>query len=159
MSTTNQNFIQKALHALGSFLGLIKSDAINVAHIANDVIDGVKSFEASAAGQFLETTLETLVPSSTGLINAVKLWLPKAFVVSGWVQNEVGKTDVQIMEDGTAYLLNLKTTDIDAYAKELHGMAAYLAKMISDNLGAGLTMPQALTLPQIVHNPELLKGN
>ena len=155
---SDQNFIQKALHAIGAFLGFIKKEAIDIAHVADNIINGVKSFEASAAGQFLEVTLETLVPASTGLINAIKLWLPKAFVISGWVKDEAGKNDVQILEDGAAWLLNLKETDIDAYAKELHGMAAYLTKMISDNVGAGLTMAQALTLPQIIHNPELLKS-
>lgn len=124
---------------------------------ADKLVNELKVLEASDAGQFLEGTIEAVVPASTGLVNAFKLWLPVVVTDLNWVVVEEGKTDAQKIADAVAYLKQLKISNPDAYAGQLNTLNALIQKWMSDNQGEGITMPQALAISQINHSSDLLE--
>lgn len=127
--------------------------------VADKVANTLKNLEASQAGQFLETTLETLVPPSAVIINGIKLWLPKVVTDLNWAVQEDGKTDEQKIADAVAYLAKLKGVNPDAYASQLNTLNALIQKWMSDQQGAGLNIQQALTISQVNHNPDLVSAS
>ena len=122
--------------------------------IADNAVNAIKTAEASQAGQLLESGLEAIIPASTGLINAFKLWLPVIVTNLNWAVKEDGKTDAEKIADALAYLESIKGTD--AYAAQLNTLNALIQKWLSDNQQAGLTIQQALTVSQVNHNPDLV---
>lgn len=123
---------------------------------ADSLTNELKDLEQSDIGQFLENTVKTIIPGSTGLIYAFDSWLAKTVTVLNWAVEEEGKTDKQKVADAVTYLKQLKIVDIDAYSAQLNSLNALIQKWMSDNQGAGLTMPQALVAAQVIHNPDLL---
>lgn len=131
------------------------SDVVHdVVIMADEAVNKIKELEQSQVGQFLEMGIETIIPASTGLINAFKLWLPVVVTDLNWAVKEEGKTDAEKVQDALAYLASIKGTDI--YATQLNSLNALIQKFLSDNQGAGMTIQQALTASQVVHNPELI---
>lgn len=126
----------------------------SIVDIADKIANAIKTVEASQVGQLLETGLEAFIPASTGLINAFKLWLPKIVTDLNWAVAEEDKTDTQKVADAVAYLASIKGTDV--YAAQLNTLNALIQKWLSDNQGAGITIQQALTVSQIIHNPDLV---
>lgn len=150
MSDTSPNFIQRALHAIGSLLGFIKKEATDLVHIADKVVDELKAFDGTAAGKIVETAASLIAPD---LVNAFKLWLPTAFKALNWANDEISKTDEQIFEDALKYVSGLKG---DYKAVQLNGLQSLIAKWLADNNGIALPIQQALTISQVVHNPTMV---
>jgi hypothetical protein len=148
------NFLADLWEKVKSLFHTATSEVHNIVTIADNIANQIKTLEASAVGQFLEATIETLIPASTGLVNAFRLWLPKIVTDLNWAVKEAGKTDAEKIADAVAYLESIKGTD--AYAAQLNTLNALIQKWLSDNQGAGLTIQQALTISQVNHNPDLV---
>lgn len=121
--------------------------------IADKLVNEIKTLEASAAGQFVETTIETLIPASTGLINAFRLQLPVWVIDLNWAADEEGKTDDQKWQDAVTYLNGI--VDPDVRAAQLNTLKALFSKFFAGNSGHALTMPQSLTISQPSHDPAI----
>lgn len=133
------------------------SDTIHdIVTVADKVANEIKNLEESQVGQFLEVTLQTILPVSAPIINGFKLWLPKVVTQLNWAVQEDGKTDEQKIADAVAYLAKLKGDNPDAYAGQLNTLNALIQKWISDEQNAGLNIQQALTISQVNHNPDLV---
>lgn len=137
-----------------SLFSSASSEVHTIVSIADKIANEIKTLEASQVGQFLEVTLEALIPASTGLVNAFKLWLPVIVTDLNWAVAEEGKTNTQKISDALTYLASIKGTDV--YASQLNTLNALIQKWMSDNQGAGVTIQQALTMAQVVHNPDLV---
>lgn len=149
-----QTWLGKLFSTIASWFSKAGPVVHSITIIADNVANAVKNAEASQLGQLFEVGLEMAIPASTGLVNAFKLELNVIVTDLNWAVAEEGKTGNQIVQDGLTYLASIKGTD--NYAVQLHAFAAKVQKWFSDNLGAGLTIEQALLTPQIVHNPALL---
>ncbi|MGZ3750787.1 MAG: hypothetical protein ACXVB0_14690 [Mucilaginibacter sp.] len=152
------NFLADLWNKVKTFFSGASSEVHTIITIADNVANEIKKLEATDVGQFLEVTIETIIPSSTGLVNAFKLWLPKIVTDLNWAVQEEGKTDAQKISDAVTYLTNLKASNPDAYASQLNSINALIQKWLSDNQGAGLNIQQALTISQVNHNPNLVSA-
>jgi len=154
MTTTSNGFLAKLWDKVKSLFHSASGAVHTIVTVADNIANEIKTLEASQIGQFLETTVETLIPASTGLVNAFRLWLPKIVTDLNWAVKEEGKTDAEKIADAVAYLESIKGTD--AYAAQLNTLNALIQKWLSDNQGAGMTIQQALTISQVNHNPDLV---
>ncbi len=150
------NFLTDLWNKVKSFFHSASPIVHTIVTVADNAVNTIKVLEASNVGQFLESGVEAFIPASTGLINAFKLWLPVLVTDLNWAVKEEGKTDVQKVQDALAYLASIKGTD--TYASQLNSLNALIQKWLSDNQGAGMTIQQALTTSQVVHNPDLISG-
>lgn len=148
------NFLGNLWDKVKSLFHTASSKVHDIVTIADNVANAVKTLEASTVGQFIESGIEALIPASTGLVNAFKLWLPVIVTDLNWAVKEEGKTDAEKVADAVAYLESIKGTDV--YASQLNTLNALIQKWLSDNHGAGLSIQQALTISQVNHNPDLV---
>lgn len=152
--STNENFLEKIWDSVKSFFSGASPVIHEIVTVADNIVNGLKALDSSTVGQFLESGVEALIPASTGLVSAFKLWLPVAVTDLNWAVKEDGKTDAQKVSDAVAYLATIKGTD--TYATQLNSLNALVQKFLSDNQGAGLTIQQALAVSQVNHSPDLI---
>jgi hypothetical protein len=155
MSNTPTTFVGKLIAAAVSIFHKAVPLVDEIVKDANIFVNEFKIIEASQAGQFLEATIETLIPASTGLINAAKLWLPK---IAGLITNigaEVDKSDEEKVADLVNYLNGLKLSDSVLYAGVLNTINAAYQQFRSTNQGVVLPVSQSLSIAPIVHDPNL----
>ena len=153
-------WLSKILAKVASYFGNASNEIHDVAVISTNVVNAIKNAEQSNIGQLVETGLEMVIPASSGLINAFKLWLPVVLKDLNWV---VGETNLNLtlpdlqnyLSAAASYLSTIKGTDV--YAAQLNSLNALVQKWFSDQRGLGLTMPQALLTPQAVYNPNLVQ--
>lgn len=159
MSTTNKTWLGNLIAKVAAWFSTASNDLHDFTVIADNLVNAIKKIEASTVGQFLETTVEILIPASTGLVNAFKLWLPVVVIDLNWALQEEGKTNEQKITDAAAYLIKLKVINPDAYATQANALNALIQKWLGDNSGIGTTIQQALVSAPIVHDPSLLNIN
>jgi hypothetical protein len=130
-----------------------------VLDVAENLLNQLKNFEASPAGQTVEALIEAWVPASTGLINAVKLQLPVWLKDLGWVKDEVGKSLDQQWQDALSYLNGI--ADHNVKATQLNALKSLLTHFIATNTGVTVnekefTIQQAMVLAQPSHDPSII---
>lgn len=157
MSTTNQKtWLGNLLAKIGAWITGAKDEVHDLAVIADNLANVIKKAEASTIVQTLETTVEMIIPASTGLVNAFKLYWPKLVTVLNLAVAETNKTDTQIMVDGAQALAVMKGLDPNAYAGTMNTIASMIKQWFDDNMGlAAGTMQTALITQQLVHDPSL----
>lgn len=149
-----------------TWVGKLIAGILNIFHKAEPIVDEIvgqadkvvnviKTLESSQVGQFLIDGVETIIPSSTGLINAFNLWFPKIAGIITTAQVETGKTDAQKVQDLITYLQGLKTNDPVLYAGALNTINTAVQQFLSTNQGVILTIPQSLAIGQVAHDPTL----
>lgn len=128
--------------------------------IAENLVNRFKAFEASTAGQSLEALIESVVPASTGLIDAIKLQFPKWFTAMRLIDGEITKPLDEQGQDAINALQKVKALDIDTYAGDLNTLKALITKFVATNSGdmGTITMPQSLMLAQPSHDPSLTEA-
>jgi hypothetical protein len=149
------NFFKKVL----SWLEGAEKALAPVLDIAENLLNGLKNFEASPAGQTVEALIESIVPASTGLINAVKLQLPVWLKDLGWVKDETNKTLDEQWADAQAYLASI--VDPNVRATQLNALKSLFTHFFATNTGATVngqqfTIQQALVLAQPSHDPSIV---
>lgn len=122
---------------------------------ANIFVNEFKILEASDVGQFVEVGLETLIPASTGLIEAAKLWLPRVSVLLTNIQSEESKTDEQKVQDLLAYANTLKANDNVLYAGLMNTLNVAYQQFRANNQGVVLPVSQSLAIAPVSHDPSL----
>lgn len=122
---------------------------------ANIFVNEFKILEASDVGQFVEVGLETLIPASTGLIEAAKLWLPRVSVLLTNIQSEESKTDEQKVQDLLAYANTLKVNDNVLYAGLMNTLNVAYQQFRANNQGVVLPVSQSLAIAPVSHDPSL----
>lgn len=153
---SDESFLGKLWHSVKTFFTGASSVVHTIITVADKIVNEFKTVEESTVGQFLETTLETLIPQTIPLVNALKLWLPKIVTDLNWAVAEDGKKGEEVLADALKYLNTLKGVNIDAYAAQLNTLNALIQKFMSDNQQGGLTIQQAITVGQVIHNPDLI---
>ena len=141
-----------------SFFSGASNQVHDIVTIADKIANEIKTLDESTVGQFLTSTIVTIIPAASGLVNAFQLWLPKIVTDLNWAVKEEGKTDAEKVTDAVNYLTSLKASNPDAYASQLNSINALIQKWLSDNQGAGLNIQQALTISQVNHNPSLVSA-
>src|ERR1700748_2130521 len=111
-----------------------------VIDIAENVLNGIKNFEASAPGQLLESVVEAYIPASTGLINAFNMQLPVWLVELNWIKNETSKSLTEQWEDALSYLNSI--SDQNVKASQYNTLKALFSKFFADNQGVPATIQQ-----------------
>jgi hypothetical protein len=155
MADNTKTWLGRIFATIASWFSSASGAVHDLTVLADNLANAIKNLEASTVGTFIETTVEMLIPASTGLINAFKLWLPVIVTDLNWAVAEEGKTPEQILADAIAYLNKIKVTNPNAYAGQLNTLNALIQKWFSDNQGLGLTIQAALTAAQVVHDPSL----
>lgn len=143
--------LESIWNSIKNFLSNLTHAVHDYASIANNIVNALKTLEQSQVGQFIETTLETLIPASTGLVNAFKLELPNIFKILELVTDETSKTSEQIVADGVAALQALKVSNPKLYALKTAGLATFTSEFFTNNNGEQATFGQLLALGQSVH--------
>jgi|SRR5882762_2089570 len=149
MSTEHESFLQKIWDAIASIFSKSNDALKEIASIADRFVNALKTAEASETGQAIENIIELIIPSSTGLIGALKLAFPK--VQQQLANIEDGKTQAEIEQAFLAWLTGLKTSDPNLYAGTLTTLNAWIQKFLADNQGEILPIENALANSQIVH--------
>lgn len=149
-----ETFLSDLFHKIGDWLKGAEKELAPAITIAEDVLNGLKTFEASTVGQTLETAVEAWIPASTGLINAFKLQLPIWLQQLNWLSNETGKTLDEQWADAQTYLNSI--TDPDVYASQFNSLKALFIKFFGANAGSVINIQQALTLGQPTHDASIL---
>lgn len=129
-----------------------------VIDIAENVLNGLKSFDSSIIGQTVEGIIEEFVPASTGLINAFKLQLPVWIIELNWIKGESGKTLEQQWQDALNYLASI--TDPKTKAVQLAGLKALFLHFFGSNMGVTvnnkeLTIQQMIVLSPPTHDASM----
>ncbi len=155
MSTTQTSWLSNLLAKIGSWFSTATTETHDFAVIADNLANTVKTVEASTVGQVFETTLEMIIPASTGLVNAFKLYWPKLITTLNLAVAETGKSDTQIVVDGAGALNKMKGIDPNAYATTVTGIAANIKQWLMDNTGSGGTIQQGIITQVIAHDPSL----
>jgi Cu2+-containing amine oxidase len=157
MSNTPSTIVGKLIAAVVSIFHKAEPIVDDITNIANKLVNGIKAFKAAHPElvQDIEILIETVIPASTGLINAVKLAFPKAAAVIANVTTEESKTDQEKYQDLINYLTSLKTNDAVLYAGALNTINAWFQQFIASNQGVNLPVSQSLAIAPIVHDPTL----
>lgn len=121
-----------------------------VINIAENVLNGLKTFEASTLGQLVESVIEAEIPASTGLINAFNLQLPVWLIELNWIKSETGKSLTEQWEDAQSYLNSI--TDPNVKASQYNTLKALFSNFFAQNEGIETTIQQMLTLAQPTHS-------
>lgn len=129
-----------------------------VIDIAENVLNGLKSFDSSIVGQTVEGIIEEFVPASIGLINAFKLQLPVWIIELNWIRDENGKTLEQQWQDALNYLASI--TDPKTKAVQLAGLKALFLHFFGSNMGVTvnnkeLTIQQMIVLSPPTHDASM----
>lgn len=128
--------------------------------IAENLLNALKKFEASPLGQTVNVLIETLIPASTGLINAFQLQLPVWLIDLGWIKNEAGKTLDQQWQDAQAYLNSI--IDPNVKATQLAALKALFTNFFVQNSGVTVspntefTINHAMVLAVPSHDPSIV---
>ncbi len=120
--------------------------------IAEDVLNALKS----PAAQSIEAIIESVVPASTGLIEAFKLQLPVWLVQLKWIEDEAGKTLDQQWQDALNYLNSIP--DKDVRAAQLATLKALFTKFFGSDGEHVVNIQQAITLSQPSHDIDKVVG-
>lgn len=155
MATTQKTWIGNLLAKIAAFFAGATNAAHDFAVVADNLANAIKTAEASTLGQLFETGLEMLIPASTGLVDAFKLYWPKLLVTLNLAVQETGKTDEQIIIDGAAALAKMKGIDPNAFAVVMTGISAHVKQWFMDNTGSGGTIQQSILTQVIAHDPTL----
>jgi hypothetical protein len=142
------SFLKKALDGLKTFAKVAFT-------YGNDLVNAIKVFEATPAGKAVDSVLDTIAGAviPPAYMTAFKAWFPILLKDLGWVQNELNKTDDQIAADFATWFNGM--VNPDAKASVAHVIAGNASKFVSDQSGSGLTIQQALTLPQYTYDPTI----
>lgn len=142
------NILHKGLDGL-------KTIAKVVFQFGDDLTNGIKAIEATPVGSEIIGAVETVaglvIPQQYQI--AFKAWFPTFIKDMGWVKDELNKSDDDIVADFVTWFTGLTKPAIKASVA--HVIAANGSLFVSDQIGAGVTPQQALTLPQIVHDPTI----
>ena len=155
----NQSFFQKILAVIAGVFHKVETEAEKDAEliltIADNVVNEIKVLEASQVGQFLETTIETIVPASTGLVNGLKLAIPVMANIITAGENELHKTDQQKITDFLTLISKIKTSNPTLYAGILTALNAGVQQFFATNMGVQITPQQSIAAAPVVHDPAL----
>lgn len=129
-----------------------------VIDIAENVLNGLKSFDDSIVGATVEGIIEQFIPASTGLISAFKLQLPVWIIELNWIKAEQGKTLEEQWKDALAYLATI--SDPKTKAVQLAGLKALFLHFFGSNAGVTvngkeLTIQQMIVLSPPTHQPDM----
>lgn len=142
-------WISDEIHKILSWITNAEKALAPAINIAETLLNGLKTFDSSVPGKTVLGIIESFVPASTGLINAIELQLPIWLVELNWVKNEAGKTLDEQWADALVYLATIKGTD--TYAAQYNSLKALFLKFFGTNMGEPVTIQQALTLGQPTH--------
>lgn len=150
-------FIGKEWHQFTAWLQAEETKLKPVITIAENVLNGIKDFEISPEGQALEGLLETLIPASTGLVEAFNLQLPVWLVQLKWIENEDNKTLSEQWADAQAYLATI--IDPHVYATQFASLKALFTVFFGGDGTNVVNIQQAITLSQPSHSMDSIIGN
>ena len=158
MSKKPTTVVGKLIAAVVSIFHKVEPIVDEITDWSNDLVNGIKKFDGDHPELVneVETLIETVVPASTGLINAAKLAFPKAANIIVFAKDEEGKTDQQKYQDLMNYLKGLQTSDPVLYAGALNTINAWFQQFFATNDGTiVLPVSQSLAIAPIVHDPSL----
>lgn len=147
-------WIAGELHKLIDWITKAEKKLAPAISIAETLLNALKAFDSSIAGQTIETLIEIAIPASTGLINAFKLQLPVWLIELNLIKHETDKSLTEQWEDVQTYLNSISDPDIKA--SQYNTFKALFLKFFGTNMGESVTIQQALTLGQSTHTNEML---
>lgn len=154
--TDVEGFLGKEWHQFITWLEGEEEKLKPIITIAENVLNAIKSFEASPEGQALEAVIESVIPASTGLINAFKLQLPVWLVQLKWIEDEDSKTLDEQWADAQAYLATI--VDPQVYAVQLAALKSLFSTFFANNAGVSLNIQQGIVLSQPTHSMDSIIG-
>lgn len=156
MSTEKKTWIGGVIAAIVSIFHKAENIADEILKQADKFVNAIKALEESQVGQFIETTLESLFPASSGLVSAGQLWLAKISTLITNTESELAKSDEDKIKDLVNYLSKLKGADPVLYAGLLNTLSAAYQQFLSSNTGVtALTIPMSLAAAQPAHDETL----
>jgi hypothetical protein len=143
-------WVTKEFKQLITWIGQAEEKLKPALVVAENLLNGLKSFTDSGIGKTVISIIEAEIPASTGLLVAFQNQLPIWLAELNWINNEGNKTLDEQWKDALAYLSSIK--DPDVYASQLNTLKALFTKFFGTNEGLGVTIQQALTIAQPSHS-------
>lgn len=151
-----EQWLGKEWHQFVTWLKGAENTLKPVLSIAENVLNGLKTFVASPVGLTLESLVETLIPASTGLVEAFNLQLPVWLVQLKWIEAEDDKTLSEQWSDAQAYLNSI--TDPKVYATQLASLKALFTAFFAGDGENAVNIQQAIVLSQPSHTMDTITG-
>lgn len=123
---------------IAAFLGILKTDAVNVFTIGINILTALITFIQSPEGLIIEDIVAKFIPA-IHVEEFLSTFLPTLFVELKWATAEAGKTTGQIIEDGLTYLASLTTTN---KVLQFTSAAASIILWLGSKLGIEVGTPQ-----------------
>lgn len=120
----------------------------NIAVIANGVVNNLKNWIATPAGQTIEAIISQVPgigPYATDVIN----WLPTLMVDLGWAQNEFTKSPAQVLTDGVTYAVNAANPNVKA--SNLIVLQGHITTKVSSLAKTPATIQTAISIAPTVY--------
>ncbi len=142
-------WISEAIHNVLNWIKGAEQTLAPALTIAENLLNLLKDFQDSAAGQTIELIIEAAIPASTGIIEAFKIQLPFWLKELNLIKGEADKSLTEQWQDVLTYINSIQ--DPDVKASQYNTLKALFTKFIANNTGQTTTIQQALVLAQPTH--------
>lgn len=150
-----ENWLSNEFQTIVAFIAHKEQQLAPAITIAENLLNGIKSFEGGIIGKGIELVLETYIPASTGLINAFKLQLPIWLIELNWLKSESDKSLTEQWEDALSYLNSISNDQVKA--SQYNTLKALFIHFFGTNSAEGLiNIQQALVIAQPSHDSTIL---
>lgn len=152
------SLISKIWDAIKSFFSGSEIQAIGSK--ANDLVNALKKVDESTVGQFVETTVATIYPPASGILDAIHIALKQAVIDLGLVSKDMaGKSNGEVLLGAVATLNDLKAADPTLYSGTLQTLSQKIQTIEAGATGVLLSDDQAAVNAVISHNPNVVETN
>lgn len=136
-------FIEKEVKLIPGVATTVVSDVDLAANIANNLVNQLKNYIASPAGQVLTTIIEA-VPGIGPYVGDVLNFLPKIVTDLGWATAEFTKSPQQVVIDGLTAAIN--NPNVAVKASNLLTLAGHLITAVTTIQQSPVPVPTAITI-------------
>lgn len=146
--------IENAAESVGTWIGkevglipglatTVVSDVDLAANIANNLVNSLKAYVVSPAGQVLVSVIEA-VPGIGPYVGDVLNFLPKIVTDLGWATTEFTKSPEQVVIDGVTEAVS--NSNVAVKASNLLTLAGHILSAVTASQQAPVPVPTAITI-------------
>ena len=143
------NFVKSEIAKIGGDAVAVATVIESAATIADNLVNGLKNWLASPAGQLVEDiilNISGIGPYAKDVLD----FLPNLIVDLGWAQAEFNKSPAQIVQDGLSYAIN-GAANANIKSTNLSVLQAQINTYISTLAGSPVSIQASLTQANTVH--------
>jgi len=150
------NFVKSEIAKLAGDATVVESAIESAANIADSLVNSLKNWVATPAGQAIESVIEA-VPGIGPYVADILNFLPQLVTDLGWAVQEFTKSPAQVVQDGITAAINAPNANIKA--TNLAVLNAHIVTKIGQLSQAPVTIQTALSMAPTVHVVNQGNGN